>query len=74
MLIYGFATGTFGSRRLEQATYGSLACRYIAANTHPDHDTLCAFRKRFLPEIERLFVEVLGTDYTHSIKGSGLAL
>jgi transposase len=37
----------------------SLAFRYIAANTHPDHDTLCAFRKRFLKEIEALFVQVL---------------
>ena len=59
LLIYGYATGTFGSRRIEQATYESLAFRYIAANTHPDHDTLCAFRKRFLPEIEALFVQVL---------------
>ena len=60
LLLYGYATGTFGSRRIEQATHDSLAFRYIAANTHPDHDTLCAFRQRFLPEIERLFVEVLG--------------
>ena len=60
LLIYGYATGTFGSRRIEQATHDSLAFRYIAANTHPDHDTLCAFRQRFLPEVERLFVEVLG--------------
>jgi transposase len=59
LLIYGYATGTFGSRRIEQASHDSVAFRYIAANTHPDHDTLCAFRKRFLPEIERLFVEVL---------------
>ena len=58
-MIYGYATGTFGSRRIEQATYESLAFRYIAANTHPDHDTLCTFRKRFLPEIEALFVQVL---------------
>ena len=60
LLIYGYATGTFGSRRIEQATHDSLAFRFIAANTHPDHDTLCAFRKRFLPEVERLFVAVLG--------------
>ena len=60
LLLYGYATGTFGSRRIEQATYDSLAFRFIAANTHPDHDTLCAFRKRFLPEVERLFVEALG--------------
>ena len=43
LLIYGYATGTFGSRRLEQATYESLALRYIAANTQSDHDTLCSF-------------------------------
>ncbi len=59
LLIYGYATGTFSSRRLEQATYDSLACRYLAANTHPDHDTLCAFRKRVLTAIEALFVQVL---------------
>ena len=59
LLIYGYATGTFSSRRIEQASYASLAFRYIAANTHPDHDTLCTFRKRFLPEIEALFVQVL---------------
>jgi transposase len=59
LLIYGYATGTFGSRRIEQATHDSVAFRFIAANTHPDHDTLCAFRRRFLPQVERLFVEVL---------------
>ena len=59
LLLYGYATGTFGSRRIEQATHDSLALRFIAANSHPDHDTLCAFRQRFLPEVERLFVEVL---------------
>lgn len=59
LLIYGYATGTFSSRSLERACYDSIACRYIAANTHPDHDTLCAFRRRFLPELERLFVAVL---------------
>jgi len=60
LLIYGYATGTYSSRRIEQGTYDSLAFRYIAANTHPDHDTLCTFRKRFLKEIEALFVQVLG--------------
>lgn len=59
LLIYGYATGTYSSRRIESATYDSLAFRYIAANSHPDHDTLCAFRKRFAVEIESLFVEVL---------------
>jgi hypothetical protein len=36
-----------------------LAFRYLAANIHPDHDTLCTFRKRFVKEIEVLFVQVL---------------
>ena len=59
LLIYGYATGVYSSRRIEAATYESIAFRYIAANTQPDHDSLCTFRKRFLKEIEALFVQVL---------------
>ena len=60
LLIYGYATGVYSSRRIEAATYESIAFRYIAANTQPDHDSLCAFRKRFPEEIKALFVQVLG--------------
>jgi transposase len=49
----------FSSRKLERATYDSVAFRYIAANAHPDHDTIATFRQRFLKEIEGLFVRVL---------------
>src|SRR5580693_1686870 len=59
LLVYGYATGVFSSRKLERATYDSLAFRFIAANDHPDHDTIATFRRRFLREIEALFVEVL---------------
>ena len=59
ILVYGYATGVFSSRKLERATYDSVAFRFIAANEHPDHDTLAAFRRRFLKEIEGLFVQVL---------------
>jgi len=59
LLVYGYATGTFSSRKIERATYDSVAFRYIAANTHPDHDTLATFRRRFLAELEGLFVQVL---------------
>ena len=59
ILVYGYATGTFSSRKLERATYDSVAFRYIAAGTHPDHDTLATFRRRFLRGIEALFVQVL---------------
>ena len=47
--------GVFSSRKIERATYDSVAFRYIAANTHPDHDTLAKFRKQFLTELEDLF-------------------
>ena len=60
LIIYGYATGVFSSRKLERATFDSVAFRFIAANEHPDHDTIAAFRRRFLPEIEGLFVQVLG--------------
>jgi transposase len=59
LLIYGYATRVFSSRAIERATYDSVAFRFIAANAHPDHDTIAHFRKRFLPQIESLFVEVL---------------
>jgi len=59
ILVYGYATGVFSSRKLERATYDSVAFRFIAANDHPDHDTIAAFRRRFLKEIEALFVKVL---------------
>jgi transposase len=59
LLVYGYATGVFSSRKLERATYDSVAFRFIAANDHPDHDTIAAFRRRFLKPIEGLFVQVL---------------
>ena len=59
ILVYGYATGVFSSRKLERASYDSVAFRFIAANDHPDHDTIAAFRRRFLKEIEALFVQVL---------------
>jgi transposase len=59
LLIYACATKVFSSRAIERATYDSVAFRFIAANEHPDHDTIATFRRRFLPQIETLFVEVL---------------
>jgi transposase len=59
ILVYGYATGVFSSRKLERATYDSVAFRFVAANEHPDHDTIAAFRRRFLKDIEGLFVQVL---------------
>lgn len=59
LLVYGYANGVHSSRKIERATYDSVAFRYVAANTHPDHDTLATFRRRFLKEVEALFVQVL---------------
>ena len=59
LLVYGYATGVFSSRKLERATYDSVAFRFLSADTHPDHDTLAHFRKTFLVELEDLFVQVL---------------
>ena len=59
ILVYGYATGVFSSRKLENATHDSVAFRFVAADEHPDHDTLNTFRKRFLKEIEGLMVQVL---------------
>lgn len=59
LLFYGYATGVFSSRKLERSTYDSVAFRYIAANTHPDHDTIANFRRRFLPQLGNLFAQIL---------------
>ena len=59
LLFYAYATGVFSSRKIERATYDSVAFRFIAVNTHPDHDTIASFRKRFLKELKALFVQIL---------------
>src|ERR1700719_523452 len=59
ILVYGYATGVFSSRKLERATWDSVAFRYIAGGEHPDHDTIATFRRRFLKDIEKLFVDDL---------------
>jgi transposase len=59
LLIYGYATGIFSSRKIELATHESIPFRYIAGNLHPDHDTISNFRSRFLGQLKELFVQVL---------------
>ena len=59
LLIYGYATGTHSSRKIERATYDSLAFRFIACDQHPDHDTLANFRRRFGEQFTAIFVQVL---------------
>lgn len=59
LLVYGYCTGVFSSRKIERATYDSLAFRYLAGGSHPDHDTIAHFRRQFLEELKDMFVQVL---------------
>ena len=59
LLIYSYATGTFGSRRIEQNTHDSVPVRLLTADTHPDHDTLCTFRRENQALLTESFVKVL---------------
>jgi transposase len=59
LLVYGYASGVFSSRKIERATYENVAFQFVAGGLHPDHDTIANFRKTFLGEIQELFVQVL---------------
>jgi transposase len=59
LIFYGYCTGVFSSRKIERATFDSIAFRYISGDHHPDHDTINSFRKRFLPQISELFKQIL---------------
>jgi transposase len=59
LLFYGYATGVFSSRQIEQATYDQAPFRYLAGHTHPDHDTLAAFRSQFLDLLPAVFRQLL---------------
>jgi transposase len=59
LLIYCYATGLFSSRRIERATYDSVAVRYICGNHHPDHDTIANFRSSNAAIVRKAFVRVL---------------
>ena len=59
LLVYCYANGVFSSRRIERATYRDIGARFIAANTHPDHDTIATFRRINKAAFEAAFLEVL---------------
>jgi transposase len=59
LLIYSYATGTFSSRQIERASYENVAVRLLCADTHPDHDTLCTFRKENGALLGACFAQVL---------------
>src|SRR3954454_18526901 len=59
LLFYGYATGVFSSRTIEAATYDQVAFRFLAGQTHPDHDTLSNFRLTFLDLLPEVFTQLL---------------
>jgi transposase len=59
LLIYSYASGIFSSRRIERATYRDLGVRFLTGDTHPDHDTICSFRRQNEKLIGKFFVRVL---------------
>jgi transposase len=59
LLIYGYATGTMSSRKLERATYRDVAVRMLCADQHPDYRSIARFRRRHLDALSELFVQAL---------------
>jgi len=59
LLLYGYATGVFSSRKIERSTYESIPFIYIAGGRHPDHDTVNTLRSQFLEKLKDVFVQVL---------------
>jgi transposase len=59
LLIYFYANGIFSSRRIERATYRDVAVRFLTADTHPDHDTICTFRRENFEAVAEAFLQVL---------------
>ena len=59
LLVYCYANGLFGSRRIERATYRDIAVRYLTGDRHPDHDTICKFRRENFSAVSAAFLEIL---------------
>jgi len=59
LVIYCYANGIFSSRRIERATHRDVGVRLVAANTHPDHDTIATFRRENFEAIAACFLQVL---------------
>jgi transposase len=59
LLVYCYASGIFSSRRIERATYRDIGVRYLTGDAHPDHDTICEFRRRNPKAFAEAFLHVL---------------
>jgi len=59
LLVYCYASGIFSSRKIEQATWRNVSVRFIAADTHPDHDTIAKFRRDNANAFQAGFAHIL---------------
>ena len=59
LLLYGYATGVYSSRKIQRRTYEDVAFRYLSGDQHPDHATIAEFRKRHLDALSGLFTQAL---------------
>lgn len=59
VLMYGYATGVFSSRKLARKLHEDVAFRVLAADNYPAHRTICDFRAAHLKELSDLFVQVV---------------
>jgi transposase len=59
VLVYGYATGVFSSRKLARKLHEDVALRMLAADNYPAHRTICDFRALHLKELSDLFVQVV---------------
>ena len=59
LLIYCYANGIFSSRRIERASRRDIGVRFVAANSHPDHDTIASFRRANFAAVSESFLQVL---------------
>ena len=65
LLIYCYSQGVFSSRRIERATWHNIAVRFLTGDTHPDHDTICAFRRGNRAAIKETFLPPTDHVYPH---------
>src|SRR6195952_508209 len=59
VLVYGYATGVFSSRKIARKLHEDVAFRVLAARNFPAHRTIAEFRQRHLGVFQSLFVQAL---------------
>jgi transposase len=71
LLVFGYSIGVRSSRKIERATHESVPFRVLAANQHPDHDTISSFRNRHSVALAGLFDQILKLCRDRGMTASG---